>query len=420
MTHSDNALFSDVMTLVLTILLVPTFPFPINYSCSANKLEGLDEVFKSYDKNERPNTAPIALKLQVDFFALGPISTKTFTMDTNFYLREWWTDPRINLKNRSDIKRSGNPSSFLWVPDIFIYNSRGADINKMLTDTTFTQVSSNGKIFLSAGIKASTTCNMNLQMYPMDSQVCSILLGSYSLSVEELHLVWHEQPILYDEKSMKILGFTISDITTGANNKTYPTGTYTILKMSFHVDRTFSYYLFRTYIPSIFLVILTWGIFQIPATAYPARITLIMTSFLANTFILQGASSEYAKVEYTTAIELFLQVNITFIMIAMLEYMTVIQTNPDITFLWCQPSKCNEVVVKMKAMGIKNENFMECYANNFENPDHKIVSKSIQKMEDVEKSVSVPNLHNIDRIGPILIPIMYTLFNIAYFAYFLL
>ena len=145
-----------------------------------------------------------------------------------------------------------------------------------------------------------------------------------------------------------------------------------------------------------------------------------MTSFLANTFILQGASSEYAKVEYTTAIELFLQVNITFIMIAMLEYMTVIQTNPDITFLWCQPSKCNEVVVKMKAMGIKNENFMECYANNFENPDHKIVSKSIQKMENVEKSVSVPNLHNIDRVGRILIPIMYTLFNIAYFAYFLL
>ena len=84
------------------------------------------------------------------------------------------------------------------------------------------------------------------------------------------------------------------------------------------------------------------------------------------------------------------------------------------------PSKCNEVVVKMKAMGIKNENFMECYANNFENPDHKIVSKSIQKMENVEKSVSVPNLHNIDRVGRILIPIMYTLFNIAYFAYFLL
>ena len=414
----------ESMTLFLTLSLIQAFPFLVNdsYSVKAYQLEGLDEVLKHYDKGERPNISPIHLKMQVELFALGPVSTKTFTMDTNFFLREWWTDPRINLKNRSFIKRFGNPNSFLWVPDIYIYNGRNTDINRMLQDTAFTKIAFDGRIYLSAGIKASSTCNMNLRMFPMDSQICSIIFGSYSLSAEELDLVWHEKPIVYDDKSMKVLGFTINDITADTYHETYINGAYTILKLNFHMDRTFSYYLFRTYIPSVILVVLTWGTFLIPPTAYPARVTLIMSSFLANAFILQSASSEYAKVEYTTAIELFLQVNITFIMITMLEYIIVIRTHPEVTFPWRRSSKGNKDSVKMKRMGIENESSTECNANNVEHSDIRSVSKSVQDYENLEKSnaSTVPNLHNIDRVSRILIPVMYTLFNIVYFAYFLL
>ena len=85
------------------------------------------------------------------------------------------------------------------------------------------------------------------------------------------------------------------------------------------------YYILRTYVPSSFLVFMTWGTFWLPPTTYPARVGIIVTNFLASSFILQGASSMYTKVPYTTAIEVYLLVNITFILAVMLEYIAVIK-----------------------------------------------------------------------------------------------
>ena len=111
---------------------------------------------------------------------------------------------------------------------------------------------------------------------------------------------------------------------------------FPVLRLSFHLHRTFSYYMFRSYVPSAFLVVLTWGTFFLPPTAYPARITLIVTNFLASAFILQGASAEFTKVDYTTAIELFLLVNICFILVTGLLYILVIQLDPVLSLKCCK------------------------------------------------------------------------------------
>ena len=100
---------------------------------------------------------------------------------------------------------------------------------------------------------------------------------------------------------------------------------FPLLQINIHVQRTVSYYIFRSYVPSSFLVVMTWGTFWLPQTTYPARVGIIVTNFLASAFILQGASAMYTKVPYTTAIEVFLLVNITFILAVMLEYIAVIQ-----------------------------------------------------------------------------------------------
>ena len=101
---------------------------------------------------------------------------------------------------------------------------------------------------------------------------------------------------------------------------------FPLLYIHLHVKRTVSYYIFRSYVPSSFLVVMTWGTFWLPPTTYPARVGVVVTNFLASAFILQGASAMYTKVPYTTAIEVYLLVNITFILAVMLEYIAVIQT----------------------------------------------------------------------------------------------
>ena len=397
-------------------------------SCLEYELEDLDIALKTYDKRVRPfkNIAPVEVKVQVYLLSFGPISTKTFTFEADIFLREWWIDPRINIKNGS-VTLHDNPNLFLWVPDLFISNSHGADMHKMLSETVGTQISPNGHMFLSAGIKTSCSCNMNLQMYPMDSQTCTILFESYAYNGRKLNPVWHDQPLNYDKKSITVSGFSVRNITTDIYNNTYYSGeVFPRLRISFHMDRTFSYYLYRSYIPSIFLVMLSWGTFQIPANAYPARVTLIVSTFLASTFILQYASSEYTKVEYTTAIEIFLLVNICFIMTAMFEYMMVVRSHPRLKLPWCMSwkSKSSGKAVDTKKCDVEKAGSAYCNVTVNENEDQRSAGTTADNYLQVKNlkrvdTIQVQNLHNIDRVSRVLIPIAYIIFIVVYFSYFL-
>ena len=391
---------------------------------SASELKELDAILKNYDKRVRPfrNIAPVEVEVQISLEALGPIDTKAFTFEADFYLREVWTDPRIHIQNESIIEPgdealielNGNPNLFLWVPDLFILNADDAKIHKMVTEPISTWIYKGGRILLSSAIKVSFACSMDLHMFPMDTQICSLELESYAYNNRSLKPVWNNKPVEYKEKSIQVAGFTVRKITTDVYNYTYVTmKVFPRLRMSFHIDRTFSYYFYRTYLPSIALVILSWGSFQIPATAYPARITLVLTNFLASTVILQHASSEYTKVEYTTAIETYLLVNICFIMITMLEYMIVLHFHPGIHMPWSKVSGMKDTIKKHK---MKMAESSHCFFNFAFGGTNSLAEMKSSNEKDKSK---VQRLHNIDRASKVMIPIAYIIFNITYFAYFL-
>ena len=103
---------------------------------------------------------------------------------------------------------------------------------------------------------------------------------------------------------------------------------FIVLKCIFKLQRSFKSIIGRIYVPSSFLVVLTWATFFVPSTSIPARITLIVTNFLATVFITQSTSSNIADVEYTTAVGLYLLANVVFITLTLLVLLLVINL-PD-------------------------------------------------------------------------------------------
>ena len=100
---------------------------------------------------------------------------------------------------------------------------------------------------------------------------------------------------------------------------------FTILKGIFHIERLFPHYLYHTYIPSIFLVSLSWSTFWIPSSAVPGRVTLIVTNFLTSIFIFNNVGASKPKVHYKTALEIFGLLNVIFIMLVMVEYVLLLK-----------------------------------------------------------------------------------------------
>ena len=75
-------------TMCATILFASIHLSISIYKSSASELKELDTVLKNYDKRVRPlrNTAPVEVKVQIALEALGPIDTKAFTFEVDFYI----------------------------------------------------------------------------------------------------------------------------------------------------------------------------------------------------------------------------------------------------------------------------------------------------------------------------------------------
>lgn len=90
------------------------------------------------------------------------------------------------------------------------------------------------------------------------------------------------------------------------------------------MQRSLVYYVFQTFIPSTLLMVLNLGSYFIPDTAVPARITLIVTTFLSNTIILQKATELTAKSEYINPMQIFLGVITLFIVASLIQFLLVL------------------------------------------------------------------------------------------------
>ena len=73
-----------------------------------------------------------------------------------------------------------------------------------------------------------------------------------------------------------------------------------------------------------------FGSFWIPDSAVPARMGMIVTSFLASVFILQAVSEQTVKVSYTTPMQIFLLINILLIVASMIVYILIITAKKNL------------------------------------------------------------------------------------------
>ena len=143
-------------------------------------------------------------------------------------------------------------------------------------------------------------------MYPMDHQTCKLIFESYSYSGKFLLPRWHEDTLSLaggdnasQNTGIQLSGYNLVDWWATALATDYVTVSdemFPSLEISFMLERTLSYYLFRTFVPMSCLVVLTWSTFWLPPTAFPARVTLIVTNFLSSVFVYQSESLQITKV----------------------------------------------------------------------------------------------------------------------------
>ena len=88
-------------------------------------------------------------------------------------------------------------------------------------------------------------------------------------------------------------------------------------------QRRAGYYILQVYVPSSFLVILSWLAFFMEPTNITDRLALEITMILSSVFLLDGINDSVTRVSYAKASDWFVIVSFGFVFIALLETMLV-------------------------------------------------------------------------------------------------
>ncbi|XP_057311142.1 glycine receptor subunit beta-like isoform X1 [Hydractinia symbiolongicarpus] len=368
----------------------------------------------AYDKRLRPNHlgGPVNITEQIYIISLGPLDEQTFTYELDFYHRQWWHDPRLKRNNtHKDITYDRPPRHLFWIPHVAILNAKKT---KKDVDSVRTVISATGDIYVSQRIQAICTCVMDLHYFPFDTQHCPFIMENFAFSNDDVRLTWEKNAGVHDNK-LQLSGYSLTRIAQRefVNNYTLKGQNlyYDRLEVHFIVKRTFVYFVHRAYIPTIVLMVFNMGAYWVPPSAVPARMTLIVTTLLAIVVILQSVTEQTVKVPYTTPMQLFLIVNVLFIVIAVMETLLVLylknrKHEQEKAKLKTEREECNTEGCEDE----KNETKsipMDGYSMLF---DSTVLVKWLERKREAKLEY-----HVVDRFCQYAVPGMYILFCCIYF-----
>ncbi|GFQ67661.1 glycine receptor subunit alpha-1 [Trichonephila clavata] len=241
-------------------------------------------------------------------------------------------------------------------------------------------------------ISLKLDCEMDLASYPHDVQQCEILIMSLQHTTDNVILQWKEFEIT---KNILLAQYYVSGNFSTNGTKKYDIGEFSFVSGKIHLSRRLGYFLINKYIPCVLIICMSFITFWIPAEAYPARVTLSVTSLL--TIVTQQYQSAMPSVSYVVALNIWMLSCIGFVFCSLLEYAFVIAVmNNKGTDLW--PFK------KLKKLFHPSKTPNDHEAGK--SPTH--TSPESSKMSH----------QSIDKISRFVFPLCFFLFCLSYFIYF--
>ncbi|KAL7039177.1 hypothetical protein ACKWTF_009826 [Chironomus riparius] len=258
-----------------------------------------------------------------------PVYDRRVSMEPEYSVqltfREQWLDERLKFDDIGGRLKylTLTEANRVWMPDLFFSNEKEGHFHNIIMPNVYIRIFPYGSVLYSIRISLTLACPMNLKLYPLDRQICSLRMASYGWTTADLVFLWKEGDPVQVVKNLHLPRFTLEKFLTDYCNSKTNTGEYSCLKVDLLFKREFSYYLIQIYTPCCMLVIVSWVSFWLDQGAVPARVSLGVTTLLTMATQTSGINASLPPVSYTKAIDVWTGVCLTFVFGALLEFALV-------------------------------------------------------------------------------------------------
>uniref|UniRef100_A0A8D8X3N6 Glycine receptor subunit alpha-4 n=2 Tax=Cacopsylla melanoneura TaxID=428564 RepID=A0A8D8X3N6_9HEMI len=336
--------------LVRSVQIISLFIMIISYTTNVNTEENNDidlfeeeEVYiesslslndilpknpNQYDKNRAPKIRgqPTTVYFHVTVLSLDSINEESMTYVADIFLAQSWRDQRLRLpENMSEEYRilDVNWLQNIWRPDCFFKNAKKVTFHEMSIPNHYLWLYHDKTLLYMSKLTLVLSCAMKFEIYPHDTQYCSMMIESLSHTTHDLVFLWNMTDPLVVNPEIELPQLDISKNYTDDCTIEYSTGNFTCIAVVFNLRRRLGYHLFHTYIPSALIVVMSWISFWIKPEAIPARVTLGVTSLL--TLATQNTQSQQSlpPVSYVKAIDIWMSSCSVFVFLSLMEFAVV-------------------------------------------------------------------------------------------------
>ncbi|XP_049632028.1 gamma-aminobutyric acid receptor subunit pi [Suncus etruscus] len=401
-------------------------------------LPGFENLTAGYNKFLRPNFGGKAVRvaLNLDIASISSISESNMDYTATIYLRQRWTDERLVFEGNKSFTLDARLVEFLWVPDTYIVESKTSFLHEVTVGNRLIRLFANGTVLYALRITTTVACNMDLSKYPMDTQTCKLQLESWGYDGNDVEFSWlRGNDSVRGLENLRLAQYTVQRYFTLVTMSPQETGNYTRLVLQFELRRNVLYFILETYVPSTFLVVLSWISFWISLESVPARTCIGVTTVLSMTTLMIGSRTSLPNTNcFIKAIDVYLGICFSFVFGALLEYAVAHYSSSQ-----QMAAKDRGMTKEVEEVNITN--FINSSISSFkrkislanieisgDNIDYSDLTMKTSdkfkfvfrdKMGRIVDYFTIQNPSNVDRYSKLLFPLMFMLTNVFYWAYYM-
>jgi len=186
-------------------------------------------------------------------------------------------------------------------------NEKTSHYHQATTDNQFLRIMYTGNILKSVRLTVKASCPLDLQYFPMDSQMCSLEIESFGYTMSDIKYRWEDgdnSVQMSPDVSLpefKVLGHRQRFIEASLSS-----GNYSRLIGDVVFVRSVGPYVIQVYLPMALMVMMSWLALWLREVT--ARVGLCMISILSVIIIIISIHSSLPRISYFTAIDVYFYV----------------------------------------------------------------------------------------------------------------
>jgi hypothetical protein len=278
LTETNN--LKMIKLLAFIILICCLFYFCDCGNLSASQLVEqtlITTLLTGYNKIIRPDDQ-VSIDITASIQQIVGIDEKQQIMTSSSFISQTWYDDRLSwtpsTSNNIDVILL--PIKSLWIPDTMILNSADATGYLTVSDYSLASVYFTGQVYMILpALTVRTRCNMFVQNFPFDKQVCSINITSWSQGSNRILYTENSSSVIdisqYSEHPLWKLYRTDMTVTEAADRAPFENTYNDVISIQLYIQRKPSFFIMNGIFACLILNCVTLLSFVLP---YASQINL--------------------------------------------------------------------------------------------------------------------------------------------------